>query len=53
MDILAGFLAQVLDLLVLVLLVREEDRYLLSLLAHHRGLGAGLEQMQRLAVLLW
>ena len=52
-DLLAGLLAQLLDLLVLVLLVREEDGDLLSLLAHHRGLRASLEQMQRLAVLLW
>ena len=53
LDLLAGLLTQILDLLVLVLLVREEDRDLLSLLAHHRGLRAGLEQVQRLAVLLW
>ena len=53
LDVLAGLLAQLLDLLVLILLVREEDGDLLSLLAHHRGLRTGLEQMERLAVLLW
>ena len=53
LDLLARFLAQLLDLLFLVLLVREEHVNLLSLLAHLRGLRAGFEQVQRLAVLLW
>ena len=53
LDLLAGLLAKLLELLVRVLLVREEDRDLLSLLADHRGLRARLEQVQRLAVLLW
>ena len=53
LDLLAGLLAQLLDLLVLVLLVGEQDPDLLSLFAHHRGLRARLEQVQRLAVLLW
>ena len=53
LDLLAGLLAELLELLVRVLLVRVEDRDLLSLLADHRGLRARLEQVQRLAVLLW
>ena len=53
LDLLAGLFAQFRELFVRVLLVREEDRDLFSLLADHRGLRARLEQVQRLAVLFY